>query len=312
MKYFGKNVYRHSGFPSLISVFALTWLWCIQALATDYSDGDIHKNDYKWLQFNLMQSLDNKLPFGNEKSTYFEMEFGGRNGVVSLYGYLDVFDIFNSSKDDVHKGDNFFLKFAPRFSLDGIFRTDLAVGPFKEWYLSTLTHVADHGNICSDCKVNKKGKYVTSPSSSNGVFEHFVGLGTDVEVPWLGTVGSNLMARYVRENYGAPDEGKWSGYIWANNWFKPFYFFENKSFIAYQGYFDYKFKFDKLGKVEGRTDNSFEWFNGFYWHSDQWALGYGLKYYKDMVNFKDGHEYAPGKKQNTTGFGHYLAATYKF
>ena len=28
------------------------------AMAADYSDGDIHKNDYKWLQFNLMGAID--------------------------------------------------------------------------------------------------------------------------------------------------------------------------------------------------------------------------------------------------------------
>ncbi|MCL6269662.1 outer membrane protein OmpK [Sansalvadorimonas sp. 2012CJ34-2] len=290
MKYFGKKVYRHSGFPSLFSIFALALFWCTQALATDYSDGDIHKNDYKWFQFNLMQSQDNKLPFGNEKDTYFEMEFGGRNGIVSLYGYLDVFDIFNSSKDDLHKKDNFFLKFAPRFSLDGILRTDLAVGSLKEWYISTITNVAD-----------------------KSLFEHFVGLGADIELPWFGVVGSNLLARYARENFGAKDEGKWSGYIFANNWFKPFYFFDDKSFIAYQGYLDYKFGYDKLYKEskDTRTKTSFEWFHGFYWHSDQWAAGYGLKYYRDMANFKDGASYG-SKKQNTTGFGHYFDVTYKF
>ena len=299
MKYFGNKVYRRSGFSCLFSLLASVGLWCTQALATDYSDGDIHKNDYKWFQFNAMQSLDNKLPNGNEKSTYLEMEFGGRNGVISLYGYLDIFDLFNTYKDDVHKKDNFYLKFAPRFSLDGIFRTDLSAGPFKEWYLSTLTNVADNG------------KY-------GGLYEHFVGLGADVELPWFGIVGTNLLARYARENYGANDEGKWSGYIFTNNWFKPFHFFPDKSFIAYQGYLDYKFGYDKLHKQfkDTRTKSSVEWFNGFYWHSDQWALGYGLKYYRDMANFKDGSDYDAGddktKKQNTTGFGHYLDVTYKF
>ncbi len=265
----------------------------VPAWAADYSDGDIHKNDYRWLQFNLMQSLDNKLPFNVEKETYFEMEFGGRNGIIQLYGYLDVFDILNRKKDDRHNADNFFFKFAPRFSLDGITRKDLSFGPVQEVYVSTLTHVGD--------KV---------------LFEHFIGLGVDIDMPWFGTWGSNLMARYVKENFGAADEKKWSGYIWTNNWFKPFYFFDNKSFISYQGYLDIKFKYDKLANAKPakptdptRTKDSVEWFNGFYWHNDQWAAGYGLKYYKDMANFKDGS----GKpKQTTTGFGHYFDVTYKF
>ena len=265
--------------------------------ATDYSDGDIHKNDFKWMQFNLMQSVNNKLPFGNEKDTYLEMEFGGRNGILQFYGYFDVFDIFDRDSDDLHGKENFFLKFVPRISLDALFRSDLSFGPVKEVYLSTLMNVGE-----------------------KELFDKFVGLGVDWEAPWLGTVGSNIMARHATENFGNKDEGKWSGYIWTNHWFKPFYFFDDKSFIAYQGYFDYKFKYDKLAKQypDTRSKNSIEWFNGFYWHSDQWSVGYGLKYYKDMANFKDGKKYDVHKtqptvlgKQKTSGFGHYFAVIYK-
>lgn len=56
------------------------------AFAADYS-GDIHKNDYKWMQFNVMHTIDQR-PFttGAEdyNDTYFEMEFGGRSGLFDL------------------------------------------------------------------------------------------------------------------------------------------------------------------------------------------------------------------------------------
>ena len=114
------------------------------SFAVDYSD-DIRKNDYKWMTFNLMQSIDNKIPFGFQDDTYFEMEFGGRSGWLDLYGYLDVFDIFNSSTSDRNKpqgsddfADNFFFKFAPRFSLDGLTRKDLSFGPVQELYIATV------------------------------------------------------------------------------------------------------------------------------------------------------------------------------
>ncbi|WP_281647704.1 outer membrane protein OmpK [Parendozoicomonas sp. Alg238-R29] len=287
-KYVTEAVFKNQARRILILLISLG-LWGGGAYAADYRDGDIHKNDFKWLQFNLMQSYNNKLPYGNERDTYFEMEFGGRNGIFQLYGYLDVFDIFDSNGDDLHDGDNFFFKFAPRISLDALFHTDLSFGPVKEVYISNLLNVGDRA-----------------------LFDQFVGLGVDVEVPWFGLVGTNLMARYSRENFGAADESKWSGYIWTSNWFKPFYFFENKSFIAYQGYLDYKFKYDKLADSDNtRTKDSVEWYHGFYWHSDQWSLGYGLKYYKDMANFKDGAKYG-SRKQKTTGFGNYFAVIYKF
>ncbi len=311
MKYFGSNVYRSGDFIRTFSLIGLAWLWCTQIFAADYTDGDIHKNDYKWFQFNIMQSMDNKLPFGNEKDTYLEMEFGGRNGIISLYGYLDVFDILDRKSDDLHKKDNFYLKLAPRFSLDGMLNSDFSFGSVKELYISTLMNVGDKGYSCKDAD----GNCDSDGTAANGLFETFIGLGADIELPWFGVIGSNVLARYARESGGHEEERKWSGYIWTTNWFKPFYFFEDKSFIAYQGYLDYKFKYDELAKNEDgptRTSHSLEWFNGFYWHSDQWSLGYGLKYYNHMANFKDGVEYAPGMKQNTTGVGHYFAATYKF
>lgn len=250
----------------------------------DEGSVELHKNDYKWFQFNLMRSIDNKIPFQNQQDTYFEMEFGGRSGVLDVYGFLDVFDVFDSSDSDRHGGDNFFLKFAPRVSLDAALGRSLASGPFREFYISTLFNIGDRS-----------------------LFEQYLGVGTDIEIPWLGKLGANLMARYVRENYDAANERKWDGYILATNWFKPFYFFANKSFLSYQGYLDYKFGAYRLEDGVNRTASSFEWFNGLYWHSDHYAAGYGLKLYKDMALFKDG-----GFAGETSGLGHYLALIYKF
>ena len=260
------------------------------SFAIDYSD-DIRKNDYKWMTFNLMQSIDNKIPFGFQDDTYFEMEFGGRSGWLDLYGYLDVFDIFNSSTSDRNKpqgsedfADNFFFKFAPRFSLDGLTRKDLSFGPVQELYIATVTNVGD-----------------------NALFEHYIGLGSDVVVPWFGKMGLNLHARYVRENFGADNEGKWDGYMVTTNWFKPWYTFGSGHFVTYQGYLDYKFGATKLSDDPDRSSDSLEWFNGIYYHTPQWAFGYGLKYYYNMALFEDG-----GIAGETTGFGHYFSANYKF
>ncbi|MEK2646623.1 nucleoside-specific channel-forming Tsx family protein [Bdellovibrio sp. BCCA] len=254
------------------------------AHAAAISDDDIHKNDFKWFQFNLMRSIDNKIPFGNQQDTYFEMEFGGRSGVLDLYGYLDVFDVFDSQSDsDRHAGDNFFFKLAPRFSLDYMTGHDLSLGPVQEWYLATLFNVGDRA-----------------------LFEQYVGIGTDIQVPWFGKVGANLMARYVRENFDAANEREWDGYILSTNWFTPFYHFEN-SFISYQGYLDYKFGANRLSDSKNYSDTSLEWFNGLYWHSKRYAAGYGLKLYKDMALLKDG-----GFAGETSGVGHYFSLTYKF
>ncbi len=249
-------------------------------MAADYTDGDIHKNDYKWLQFNLMGAF-NELP-GESDHDYLEMEFGGRSGIFDLYGYVDVFNLTSdSSSDKADASSKIFMKFAPRMSLDALTGKDLSFGPVQELYVASLIEWDGASSAADAYSVNNQK----------------IGLGSDVMVPWLGKVGMNL--------YGAYDGNKkdWNGYHFAVNWFKPFYFFENGSFISYQGYIDYQFGM----KDEYSTANEGgAMFNGIYWHSDRFALGYGLKGYKDVYGIKD----SDGLK--STGFGHYISATYKF
>lgn len=259
------------------------------SFAADTEVSLLHKNDYKWFQFNIMQSIDNKIPFQNQQDTYLELEFGGRSGIFDLYGYLDVFDIFDSPQSDRHdnsatvQDDNFFFKFAPRVSLNAVFGQDKYEGFVSEVYISGLMNVGDRS-----------------------LFEQYIGLGSDIQMPWMGKMGLNLMARYVRENFQAENEGRWDGYILSTNWFKPFYDL-GPGTLTYQGYLDYKFAATQISDDTNRSEDSLEWFNGLYWHTKQYALGYGLKYYKDMALLKDG-----GFAGETTGFGHYLSVTYKF
>ena len=254
------------------------------ARAQELETADFHAKDFRWFQFNLMKSVDNKIPFGLQDDVYLEMEFGGRSGAIDLYGFLDVFDIFNSSESDFHEGDNFFLKFQPRFSLNVMSGKDLSLGPVKEWYIATLLNIGDRA-----------------------LFTEYIGLGTDLQVPWFGKMGTNLMARYVRENFEAGNEDTWDGYLLSLNWFTPFYTFDNKSYFAFQGYFDHIFGATEVSDGVDRADSSVGWYNGFYWHTDRYAVGYGLKIYQNMALFKDG-----GIGGETSGAGHYFVLTYKF
>jgi nucleoside-specific channel-forming protein len=266
----------------------------LPAAAADYTDGNIHKNDYKWMQVNFMDSEKARIPFNAQSDTYMELEFGGRSGIVDFYGYVDWFDLFNRPSDQRHASgsndnDNSFAKLAPRISLDALTHSNLAFGPVQELYIASEFDIGDRR-----------------------LWENYIGLGADVKMPWLGKVGVNLMKRYVRENYGAANENNWDGYQLATNYFKPFVFFKDKSFIAYQGYLDYKFGANKIKDDGLHADNSIEWFHGFYWHSDRYAVGYGLKYFHNMALVKDGGSAFPGNKQDTSGFGHYFSMTYKF
>jgi len=264
---------------SLIALSALA-ATAMPTFAADYSDGDIHKNDYKWMQFNLMYSID-QLPRDKDavdkNHDFLEMEFGGRSGIFDLYGYVDIFNLSekdNSAKNNQAKS---YMKFAPRMSLDALTGKDLSIGAIKEVYVSTLFSWGGGA-----------GDYV-----NNG----FVGLGADVMVPWFGKVGVNTYALYdIRQK-------DWNGYQTSVNWFKPFFFFENKSFISYQGYIDWQFGMRE--SMGASSSDGGAMYNGIHWHSNQYSVGYGLKSYKNVYGIKDG-------ATKSTGFSHYLTAAYKF
>ncbi|WP_100752150.1 outer membrane protein OmpK [Vibrio salilacus] len=252
------------------------------AMAADYSDGDIHKNDYKWMQFNLMGAFDEKGAGAESTHDYLEMEFGGRSGIFDLYGYVDVFNLTSDKGSDKNGQEKIFMKFAPRMSLDALTGKDLSFGPVQEVYLSTLMEWG--GN--------------------SGVNSQKIGVGSDVELPWFGKVGLNF--------YGTYDSNQkdWNGFQISTNWFKPFHFFENGSFISYQGYIDYQFGMED--KATYQSSNGGAMFNGIYWHSDRFAVGYGLKLYKDVYGFEDGAALPWAPEAQSSGVGHYVAVTYKF
>ena len=257
------------------------------AYAADYTDGDTHKNDYKWMQANLMYAFD-ELP-GESSHDYLELEFGGRAGALDYYGYFDVFNLTNSDDSDKAGKSKTFMKFAPRLSLDAISGKDLSFGSVQEVYFATL--------------FNWGGGY-DQDSSDNPVNNSFWGIGSDVMVPWLGKVGLNFYALY---NLNAK---KWDGYQVSTNWFKPFHTFSDGSFLSYQGYIDYQWGVEKVYIPEAgqlTSSNGGAWYNGLYWHSKQYSLGYGLKLYKDVYALTDG-----GVAGKTSGVAHYIAATYKF
>lgn len=260
---------------SIIAASLLT-LGSVSALAADYTDGDTHKNDYKWMQANIMYAVD-ELP-GESSHDYLELEFGGRAGILDYYGYVDVFNLTNSDDSDKAGQAKMFAKLAPRISLDGLFNTDLSMGPVQELYLASVYNV----------------------NGDNSVDNFSIGLGSDVMVPWLGKIGLNLYSYYDL------NAKEWSGYQISTNWFKPVYFFENGSFISYQGYIDYNFG---ANTDDNHVSSGGAMFNGIYWHSDRFALGYGLKAYNDVYTLEDGVAFGGLK---TTGVSHYVAATYKF
>ncbi|MDR8522915.1 nucleoside-specific channel-forming Tsx family protein [Shewanella fidelis] len=252
---------------------------------------DLRAGDYSWMQFNAMYAV-NELPRSDADDgghDYLEMEFGGRAGIVDLYGYVDVFNLTTSSSGDKATGTDksrMFMKFAPRFSIDAMTGWDLSAGPIQEVYFSTLFNWGG-GVIGEDVNAS------------------FWGIGADVMVPWLGKTGMNLYAHYDM------NRKDWNGYQFSMNWFKPVVNFDNGTFISFQGYVDYQFGGDDTWGDEfvPMSSHGGAAYFGAHWHSENYALGYGLKAYNDVYLIEDG---AGIVGLESTGFAHYFTATYKF
>ncbi|GIU04485.1 membrane protein [Shewanella sp. c952] len=298
---------------ALATALAATATMAAPTFAADRGE-DIRSGDYSWMQFNAMYAF-NELPRSDADDgghDYLEMEFGGRAGVVDLYGYVDVFNLTNSSSGDKTAGKSkMFMKFAPRFSIDAITGWDLSLGPIQEVYFSTLFNWG--GGAISGQSISFDVEGAEGPSVINNpgdVNMSFWGIGADVMVPWLGKTGMNLYGAY---DFNTKD---WNGYQFSMNWFKPVMNFDNGSFVSFQGYVDYQFGADEVKAYDDNGDFVNTTFTssggaayfGLHWHSENYALGYGLKAYKDVYLLKDDGTFG----LESTGFAHYLTATYKF
>ena len=253
--------------------------------------------NYQWTTLHLYKGVNQRGgPFAFD-DTYAELEFGGRYEALDLYGYVDFLDVLNSSTSDKHKDNNFFIDIEPRISIDYLLNKDLSYGSLEELFFAFDIYYSD-----------------PSPGTEKGLKIIWMGIGSDINLPWLGKSGVNFYTRYIEENYGASNENSFDGYVAHINWFKPLYHFSESRFLTFQGYLDYEFG-SKLNKTTFertyRTDDSLQSYLGFWIHDKEWTVGYGLKAYKNMTQWKNG-EILNGKRTDTTGFAHYFNIGYKF
>lgn len=249
----------------------------------------------KWANLILMKGVNQRGgPFAFD-DTYLEVEFGGRYEWLQLYGYVDFIDILNTSKSDKHGGNNYFVDIEPRISLDYLFDKDFSYKVLKELYLAFDYYYSDEPN----------GK---------GLNLLWMGIGSDIDIPYLGLSGVNFYTRYIDENYGASNEHKFDGYVAHINWFKPLHFFTQNRFLAFQGYIDYEFGSklkDNDFEKKYRTSDSLQGYFGLYYHDKHFLAGYAIKAYKNMTQWKNGVDLG-GKNTDSTGIGHYFSLGLKF
>lgn len=151
-------------------------------------------NNSQWANLHLYKGVNQRGgPFAFD-DTYVEFEFGGRYEWLDLYGYVDFIDALNSKGSDKHGGNNFFVDIEPRISIDYLLNKDLSYGALKELFFAFDIYYADEPD----------GK---------GLKVIWMGLGSDIDIPWLGVSGVNFYTRFIEENYGASNENSFDGYV---------------------------------------------------------------------------------------------------
>ena len=244
----------------------------------------VRAEDYKFFNINFMAGMDAKNPYNNKNDQYIELEFGGTSGIMELYGYVDILDAYHNKNSDNNGASNLFLEIKPRFKI-----YEFDAGFLKNLYISTASLV----------------------DGGNDLFHESIGLGTNI----FG-LGFNVYTVYKFEDFGSSAEKSFDGIRLDLSWFKPLYHFSEKNFIAYQGYFNYIFSANNIAKDINRTEDELQTFQGLYFHfQDKFAIGYGLKVFKNMGYYKNNTTYNVATDTlsfKSTGIGHYVALTYKF
>jgi len=227
--------------------------------------------DFTWLQLNLYEGVNVSNPYGSPwddadtyNLTYFEIEGGGRTGILNLYYFVDVEHIFgirHEQKEGTSPG-SYFMKINPRFSLSSFIPS---MSPVKEMYLSTLY----------------KGW--------NGGDNYYVGLGTDLSIPLFDRFSLNFYKMFQHLD-GPNDDGdiessfEDAGWVVAVNWYTNVKKFSDDFNLTYQGWSDLGFA-NKYSEDQGDFHVATEWqmFNGFFWNYKKWSLSTSVKFHNNFL-----------------------------
>ena len=238
--------------------------------------------DFSWLQLDLYEGIGVSNPYGGEtyNLTYFEIEGGGKTGILDFYYFVDIEHIFGV-RDELKEGvapGSYFMKISPRLSLTKLMKRDKCFGPIKESYISMLYKGYASGGFSGD--------------------NYYVGLGTDLAVPFFDSFSFNFYKMFQNTNI-QDTAGDWevkfedAGWVAAINWYTNVKKFSEDFNLTYQGWSDLGF---------GNTyaeDNNMDWstgtpvpcgtatewqmFNGFFWNYKKWSLSTSVKLHNNFL-----------------------------
>lgn len=234
---------------------------------------------------------------------YVEYEAFTSQPWFDFYGYIDIPKTFawgNGNDQGVwdRGGSPFFMELEPRLSLNQLTDTDGRIGPFKTWYIAN-DYIYDQGSD-RDSRQNS----------------WYMGLGTDVDTQttWLPQLALNVYAKHQWANYRASNENHWDGYRFKVKYRAPLTTLWGGE-LNYIGFtnIDWGSSLHKHAttRTRGAVASSHvlalsypHWHYGFvaryFHHGGQWADGTTLGINTDATRI------------NSTGWGYYLLAGYRF
>ncbi len=222
------------------------------------------------------------------KDTYLEADGVHRYGPLDLYWYIDYSNLFRTPKlsDKFYSSpDYMYGEINPRISVDWLSGADLGFLFFKEWFLAY--------NFEFD---NEKG-------NGKGMLRHYLGIGTDFDLPLFDYAKANIYARYIQKNYGR-SENRWDGYMLNMSYGMTIHKFKIGISLGYSGWLKWVFGAGTGGdSPDNRTTDSVQWNNTF----DISYGGFSILYtYQVNVNYSEVRQNSSGVHNQAVGIKYSL------
>ncbi|WET40478.1 nucleoside-specific channel-forming protein Tsx [Citrobacter enshiensis] len=262
------------------------------------------KNDIHWLHQSLSVIGRTDSRFGPRLTNdlYPEYTAVGRKDWFDFYGYADLPKFFGTGnhydKGIWDEGSPLFIEIEPRFSIDNLTGLNLAVGPFKEWFIAN-DYVYDMG----DNQASRQSTW-------------YMGLGTDINTGLPIKLSANIYAKYQWQNYAAANENEWDGYRFKIKYSIPLTNVLGGR-LVYSGFTNFDFGSDLAEKTYNntRTNDAIASSHILSLIYEHWKFAFTLRYFHnggqwnsgEALNFGDG----PFELKNT-GWGTYTTIGYEF
>ena len=224
-------------------------------------------------------------------SSYLEYEFYGNKGPLEMYGYVDIPKIINAgsanSKGIWNGGSYFFAELEPSVSIGKLTGKDLAIGPFKDFYVA-FDWTEDAG---------QDGIFTRSLNLFNG-FGAAINTGTPVRLQ------VNAFVRYLGDNYGNANAHRWDGYRVQGIYSAPLHTFADGARLTFGGYTDYTFG----SKLRSLTNDNPKYAD------DELVVATNISYRRKrlIIGYTSKFFHHGGQNMHSNGFGHYIKLGYRF